>query len=134
MSVYDRDWYRDDYKKRAEKYGNDFSLNSNRRVSPTPPNGYQRSNETINIATVIICIVCCGLSTYCSLKVFTGNPVFPVISTIIGLVLFITAIVRRKHDKGIMNAFAMVISMISFVFSFVLSFFLIYVLRCLMYG
>ena len=128
MSVYDRDWYRDDYKKRAEKYGDDFSLSSNKHISPTPSNRNHRSNETIDIATIIICMACCGLSTYCSLKVVVGNPVFPVISAIIGLVMFVMAIVRRKHDKEFLNACAMTISMISFAFSFVLSFFLIYVI------
>lgn len=43
MSIYDRDWYREDYSKKEKKYNGDFSLkskpvNGNTKKAKTPGN------------------------------------------------------------------------------------------------
>lgn len=43
MSMYDRDWYRESYKEKEEKYGGDFSLHSK-------PKEKQPNNEKTNSA------------------------------------------------------------------------------------
>lgn len=46
MGIYDRDWYRESYKKKEEKYGKDFSLNHSDKGNDRPKSDRDRQYKT----------------------------------------------------------------------------------------
>lgn len=129
MSIYDRDWYKDEFQKKEQEYGGDFSLNSKKssfsreKILPI-----KKNTAGINLMTFLFCPVLTYLSTYVSITFMDGSPIFPIAVTILSIILFSKAARRRRiYDKSILNVLALIFSMISFVFSTVLSFFLIYI-------
>ena len=162
MGIYDRDWYREEFRKKEERYKGDFSVHSKphskeapRKETPqaeragttyaqtqkeesprkeTPRSEWagasyaqtqkrERSNA-LDIVTILFCPLTAFLTTYFQKSIF-NPPILPIQSTIIGLVLFITMIKRRKRgDRSALNALAMISSMLSFAFSLVLTFFI----------
>ena len=59
MSVEDRDWYKEDFKRKEEEYGGDFSLGS-RPVRKQPQRYRERlSNKQLDLQNAIICPILC---------------------------------------------------------------------------
>ena len=68
MSVEDRDWYREDFKRKEEEYGGDFSLGS-RPVRKQPQRYRERlSNKQLDLQNAIICPILC----YFGLRLASG--------------------------------------------------------------
>lgn len=68
MSVEDRDWYREDFKRKEEEYGGDFSLDS-RPVRKQPQRYRERlSNKQLDLQNAIICPILC----YFGLRLASG--------------------------------------------------------------
>lgn len=145
MGLYDRDWYREEYRKKEKAYGGDFGLHSKKnaaesenqtshhdtRTNPTPSSTHIKKRTNLNTTTIInqFAIFICPL--FASLSVRLQNPpfsqpLFPALAAILSFYLFVSSIKRRKaYDNGILNAIAMISSMLSLAFSFVGLFFII---------
>ena len=68
MSVEDRDWYKEDFKRKEEEYGGDFSLGS-RPVRKQPQRYRERlSNKQLDLQNAIICPILC----YFGLRLASG--------------------------------------------------------------
>ena len=97
MSVEDRDWYREDFKRKEEEYGGDFSL----------------SNKQLDLQNAIICPILC----YFGLRLASGlvadklqlGGVISVILAIYSIWCFVTAIHRneKENDKTVVNVIAL---------------------------
>lgn len=113
MSVEDRDWYREDFKRKEEEYGGDFSLGS-RPVCKQPQRYRERlSNKQLDLQNAIICPILC----YFGLRLASGlvadklqlGGVISVILAIYSIWCFVTAIHRneKENDKTVVNVIAL---------------------------
>ena len=141
MGVEDRDWFWEDRKKREQEYGGDFSLHS-RKVDKHSAQASKKSfaradkaseeNTVSNVVTIAI-----GFLLYGAFKSgffipgFWSNEGFNDLWRILisggcfalGIILFVRAAKRRKGtDKGLLNALALIVSMLIFAFMAVLLF------------
>lgn len=71
MSVEDRDWYREDFKRKEKEYGGDFSLNSKpkhkKKQQPTQPARPAISSwrQTLNsVLMILLCAILTSSSCY----------------------------------------------------------------------
>lgn len=71
MSVEDRDWYREDFKRKEKEYGGDFSLNSKpkhkKKQQPTQPARPAISSwrQTLNsVLMILLCAILTASSCY----------------------------------------------------------------------
>ena len=121
MGMYDRDWYREDYRRREQEYGGDFSINS-KKVVP-----HRRKATGMNSFTALFCPLFAYVSVQAGIAL-EGNPIPTVISSLLSIILFVMAVRRRQsYDKGILNALAMTLAILSAAYSIVPSFFFIYI-------
>ena len=122
MGMYDRDWYREDYKRREKEYGGDFSLHS-KRVKPSKVElspieqelkKIRNNRKRENILTAIICPILVFVATYVSLQ----NPPAVIAIVVIELILMVRALDRRrKYKDGFIGSVAFISSMCSLGFS-----------------
>ena len=113
MSVEDRDWYKEDFKRKEEEYGGDFSLGS-RPVRKQPQRYRKRlSNKQLDWQNAIICPILCyfGLRLASGLvadKLQLGGAI-SVILAIYSIWCFVTAIHRneKENDKTVVNVIAL---------------------------
>lgn len=121
MSMYDRDWYREDYRRREQEYGRDFRNNSKKVVT------HRRKATGMNSFTALFCPLIAYVSVQAGIAL-EGNPIPTVISSFLSIILFVMAVRRRQsYDKGILNALAMTLAILSAAYSIVASFFFIYI-------
>ena len=108
MSVEDRDWYKEDFKRKEEEYGGDFSLGS-RPVRKQPQRYRERlSNKQLDLQNAIICPILC----YFGLRLASGLVLGGAISVILAIYsiwCFVTAIHRneKENDKTVVNVIAL---------------------------
>ena len=78
MSMYDRDWYREDYKRREEKYGSDFGAKTSGRAktplpSTTTPVKNAARNSFLSDETTIVPCYCPNCSKTLSVRIKKGR-------------------------------------------------------------
>ena len=145
MGIVDRDWFREDHKKREQDYGGDFSLHSKKKQTIDSLNSNQLSsgsdagkNALLDTLTIAI-----GAILYLILKngkkipgfwdrigMFSSLPMTIGISAgcmFLGIILFAQASKRRDgSDKGLLNVLALIVSMLIFAFMAVVLFISVY--------
>lgn len=109
MSMYDRDWYRESIREERERA--------------------RRQEETAKMSWLValVCPLLTLASVYLSLRLFAGNPLLPIISSVINAIAFSWAgRARSRGHKGAASAATLIASMLGLVLSLVLVFFLAY--------
>ncbi len=146
MGVEDRDWFWEDRRKREQEYGGDFSLHSkkvNKHSAPTNNKTYAhdenvaKENTVSNAVTIAISFLLYrAFKSGFFIPGFwsndeSGDLVRILISGgcfALGIILFARAAKRRKRaDKGLLNALALIASMLIFTSMAILLFFSLYI-------
>lgn len=141
MGIENRDWFWEDRKKREQEYGGDFSLHSKKVKKPSASLSNKAPNQTEKIegkSVSNIVTIAMGFLLFGAFKAgffiprHWNNEGYNVLWLILksgccfalGIFLFVRAARRRKGaDKGLLNAIALIVSMLIFAFMAVLLFY-----------
>lgn len=140
MSIYNRDWYREDYNEREKKYGGDFSLHSKQVKQQAQYKGnlvYRSKKDalkdflTIMAGAIPFLYLRYGNNILVALTrigIHISNSVATILilaaCTILEITLFAKAAKRRKEfDRRVLNLLALMVSMFSLVLMAMLLFF-----------
>ena len=113
MSVEDRDWYREDFKRKEEEYGGDFSLGSKPIRKQTQRHEGKFSNKQLDWQNAITCPILCYFGLRLAFGLVLDKLLFGVVISIVLAVYsiwcFVTAIHRneKENDKTVANVIAL---------------------------
>ncbi|MDD3417455.1 MAG: hypothetical protein PHY47_26270 [Lachnospiraceae bacterium] len=116
MGLEDREWFREDHKRREKEYGGDFSLHSKRTRPENHQSNYINQRIEWNIITIIVVLVL----SIIVLRFFKMNPkigmILAAFMAITDIYYFVSA---RKDEKTkhialkILNVFTLIITALS---------------------
>lgn len=113
MGVEDRDWYREDFKRKEEEYGGDFSLGSKPIRKQTQRYKGRFSNKQLDWQNAITCPILCNFGLrltfgFVSDELLLGI-VISIVLAIYSIWCFVTAIHRneKENDKTVANVIAL---------------------------
>lgn len=109
MSIYDRDWYREEYHRKERVYGEDFSKPKNNLSIKKHP-----SHTLWNLLLLVLCPIAAYESCSIAIGRMGGNPWPPFLAMLLCWVLFGRLRCRREHgDKGFFSGLTLAVCLLS---------------------